>query len=97
MGPADALRHSDGRDQQGARWPSMLIIDDGKMTAAEVGGGGEKSFRQQDFGNGRIAFEQWRAERLDEDAQTQIGTPRMKGGKSGSQENHVSERAKTDD
>src|SRR5579864_6216595 len=36
MGPADALRHSDGRDQQGACWAGVLIVDDGKMTAAQV-------------------------------------------------------------
>src|SRR5579872_1140637 len=97
MRPADALGHSDGCHQQRARWPSMLIVDDGKMTAAQLAGGGEKSFRQQDFGNGRIAFEQWHAERLDEDAQTQIGTPGMEGGESGGQENDVSKRAKADD
>lgn len=97
MSPADALRHSDERDQQGARWPCMLIVDDGKMTAAQFGGAGEKSFRQQDFGNGRIAFEQWRTEWLDENAQTQVGTPRMEGGKSRGQENDISERAKTND
>jgi len=97
MGPADALRHSDGRDQQGARWASVLIVDDGKMTTAELGGGGEKSFRQQDFGNGRIAFEQWRAERLDEDAQTQIRPPGVERGKRGGQQDDISERAKADD
>ena len=97
MRPAYALRHSDGRDKQRAGRPSMLIVDDGEMAAAHLGCRGEKSFRQQDFGNGRIAFEQWRAERLDEDAQTQIGTPGMERGESWGQENDVSERAKADD
>ncbi len=97
MGPADALRHSNECDQQGARRPSMLIVDDGKMTTAQLAGGGEKSFRQQDFGNGRIAFEQWRAEWLDENTQTQVGTPGMEGGKSWGQENDISERTKTND
>ena len=97
MRPADALRHSDERDQQGARWPGVLVIDDRKMAAAQLRGGDEKTVRQQDFGDGRIAFEQWRAKRLDEDAQTQIRTPGMKCGKSRGQENDVSERAKTND
>lgn len=96
MRPADALRHSDGCDQQCARGSGMLIIDDGKMTAAQLGDGGKKGFRQQDFGNSRIAFKQWRAEGLDEDAQTQIGTPRMEGGEGWGQENDVSERTKAD-
>lgn len=97
MSPADALRHSDGCSQQGARWPSMLIIDDRKMTAAQLGGGGEKSFRQQSFGNSGIAFEQWRAERFNQNAQTQVGAPGMERGESRGQENDVPERAKADD
>jgi len=70
MRPADALRSSDGCDQQRARGPGMLIIDDRKMTAAQLDDGGEKSLRQQNFGNSGIAFEQRRTEGLDEDAQT---------------------------
>lgn len=97
MSPANALGHSDRCDEERARWPSMLIVHDRKMTAAQLGGGGKKSFRQQDFRDSRIAFEQRRAKRLDEDAQTQIRTPGMKCGKSRGQENDVSERAKTND
>ena len=97
MGPADALRHSGGCDQQRAGGPGMLIIDDRKMAATQLGGGGEKSFRRQDFGNSRIAFEQRRAERLDQYAQTQIRTPGVERGKRGGQQDDVSERAKADD
>lgn len=75
MRPADALRHCNERYQQGAGWPSVLIVDDGKMVAAQLGRRGEKRFRQQDFRDSRITFEQWRAKRLNEDAQTQIRTP----------------------
>lgn len=75
----------------------MLIVDDRKMAAAKLGGGGGKSFRQQDFRNSRIAFEQWSAERLDQYTQTQIRPPGMERGKSRGQKNDVSERTKTDD
>lgn len=75
----------------------MLIIENWKMAAVQLGGSGEKSFRQQDFGNSRIAFEQWLAERLDQYAQTQVRTPGMERGESWGQENDVSEGAKTDD
>ena len=97
MGPADALRHSNGCHQQRARRPSVLIVDGGEMAAAQLGCRGEKSFRQQDFGNSGIAFEQWRAKWFNQNAQAQIGTPGMEGGESGGQQNDVSERAKTND
>jgi len=97
MRPADALGHSDGCDQESARWTGMLVVSHGEMTVAHPDDGGDKTFRQQDFRNGRIAFEQWRAEGFDQDAQAQIRTPGMERGKSWGQENDVAERAKTDD